>query len=132
MTRSRSQHWLLGILALASVLFSGCGYGNQSALNNAGVQSERLGFLWWLFLAITAVVYVVVMALLIVAFFQVRRAGANADPEIKPDPARERRVGKIIKIAVGVTAITLVALMIISFRAGRAIDTLHCPRILWK
>jgi len=35
MTRSRSQHWLLGILALASVLFFGCGYGNQSALNNA-------------------------------------------------------------------------------------------------
>ena len=124
MTKLKAQYWLIGTLALAGVLFSGCGYGNQSALNNAGIQSERLGFLWWLFLSITAVVYVVVMALLIVAFLHVRRAGATSDPEIKPDPANERRVGNIIKVAVGVTAITLFALMITSFRAGRAIDTL--------
>ena len=124
MKRSESNYWLIGTLASASVLCSGCGYGNQSALNSAGIQSERLGSLWWLFLAITGVVYVVVMALLIVAFFRVRRAGANSVPDIKPDPARERKVGNIIKVAVAVTAITLFALMITSFSAGRAIDSL--------
>jgi cytochrome c oxidase subunit 2 len=109
---------------LASVLFSACGYGNQSALNNAGVQAERLGSLWWLFLAITATVYVIVMSLLIFAFFRVRRAASGSDPEIKADQRRDRKAGNIIKGAVGVTALVVFVLMIVSFRTGRAIDTL--------
>lgn len=124
MRRLRRQQYLPATLALASVLFSGCGYGNQSALNNAGIQAERLGSLWWLFLGITATVYVIVMALLIVAFFRVRRARSGSEPDIKPDQGRDRKAGNIIKGGIGVTALVVFVLMIISFRTGRAIDSL--------
>jgi len=124
MSRNWSHRWMSGTLAFASFLFSSCGYGNQSAVESAGIQSQRLATLWWVFLAITAAVYVIVMVFLIAAFVRVRRADAGSEPEIKPEPARERKVGNIIKAAVAITAIILFALMITSFRMGRAIDTL--------
>ena len=124
MTRSSLHRWLPGTLALASFLFSACGYGHQSDLESAGIQAHRLETLWWIFLAITATVYVIVMAVLIVAYFRVRRAGSETEPEIKPDPASERKAGNLIKGLVAVTAIILFTLMITSFRMGRAIDTL--------
>jgi len=111
-------------LAAASVFLTCCGYGNQSAVESAGIQSQRLETLWWVFLGITSVVYLIVMALLMIAFFRVRRTNAESVPEIKPDPARDKKVSNIIKGAVAITVITLFALMITSFRTGRAIDTL--------
>jgi cytochrome c oxidase subunit 2 len=112
------------MLALASVFFTACGHGDQSAVDAAGVQSERLGSLWWLFLGITAAVYIIVMVLLIIAFFRVKRANEQSEPDIYPDAGRDKRIGNIIKAAVGVTTIVLFALMITSFRTGRAVDTL--------
>src|SRR3954467_557048 len=111
-------------LAAASVFLTCCGYGNQSAVESAGIQSQRLETLWWVFLGITSVVYLIVMALLMIAFFRVRRTNAESVPEIKPDPARDKKGSNIIKGAVAITVITLFALMITSFRTGRAIDTL--------
>src|SRR3954466_5571908 len=102
MRSSKFQSLLLTTLASASVFFSGCGYGNQSAINSAGIQSERLSSLWWIFLGLTATVYVIVMAILIFVFFRVRRAGRESDPDIKPDQIREKKVANIIKGAVAV------------------------------
>jgi len=124
MRSSKFQYWLFMILASASVFFSGCGYGNQSAINSAGIQSERLSSLWWIFLGLTATVYVIVMAILIFVFFRVRRAGRESDPDIKPDQIREKKVANIIKGAVAVTALIMFVLMITSFRAGLAMDKL--------
>jgi cytochrome c oxidase subunit 2 len=70
------------------------------------------------------VVYVIVMAIVIAAFFRTRRVGPDEEPEIAPDPAREKKVGNVIKVGVAVTLVTLFALMITSFNTGRAIDTL--------
>jgi len=112
------------MLALASVFFASCGFGDQSALNTTGVQAERLGGLWWTFFWVTASVYVIVMALLIAAFVRVRRSDNSTEADIKPDKARDRRVGNIIKAAVAVTAIIVFTLMVMSFRVGRSIDTL--------
>ena len=124
MKMSKAHTCISFVAILAIVSISGCGYGNQSAVESAGVQAHRLGTLWWVFLGITTVVYVVVMALLIAAFFRVRRAGADSNPDIKPDARREKKVSNIIKGGVVVTTVTLFALMIASFRTGRAIDTL--------
>jgi cytochrome c oxidase subunit II len=113
-----------GILAIASIFLAACGHGNQSAIESAGVQAGRLNGLWWLFFWITAAVYVAVMLLLIVAYFRVPRAGDGSEAEILPDKGRERRVSNIVKSGVALTVLTVFALMIVSFRAGQAIDLL--------
>jgi cytochrome c oxidase subunit 2 len=123
MERRVKKSVLFGMLASAGFLFASCG-GRQSAVNAAGIQAERLEGLWWLFFYVTGFVYVAVMAVLLIAFIRNRRADEATPPDISPDEQRETRIGNVIKAAVGVTIVTLFALMIISFRTGRAINTL--------
>lgn len=111
------------MLAVASVFTTSC-EGNQSALDPAGMQSEHLSYLWWVFFLVTAIVYAIVMAVLIVAFFRRRRSAPGSKAEIIPDPASDKRAANVIKGSVAITVITIFALMITSFRAGRAIDSL--------
>ena len=118
-----SKRVLLKMLAAASVFFASCGYGNQSALNSTGVQSEQVRDLWWIWLAITATVYVIVMVVLIAAYFRVRRAGAEARPDTAPDARSERKASNIVKGCVALTALIVFTLMILSFRTGRAMAT---------
>ncbi len=101
-----------------------CGGGRQSAVDAAGIQADRLEHLWWLFFWITAVVYVVVIALLIIAWIRNKRANEQDRPDAFPDPAREGRVKTIVGGGVAVTVITLFVLMVTSFRAGSAINSL--------
>jgi cytochrome c oxidase subunit II len=124
MKRFQARYFYRMMLALAGLFFPSCGNHDQSALDAAGTQAGRLGSLWWIFFVVTAAVYVIVITPLIVAFFRVRRADSNTEPEIRPDAAREKKVGKIIKGAVAVTVLTMFALMVTSFRIGRSIDTL--------
>jgi cytochrome c oxidase subunit 2 len=97
--------------------------GSQSALDAAGIQSQRLESLWWLFLYITAAVYVIVIAVLLAAWARSRK-GDSATPPERTDPKRERNAANIVKGAVAVTTLVLFALMITSFRTGRAINSL--------
>lgn len=114
-------------LAAAIVCGASC-RGSQSALDAAGLQSGRLESLWWLFFGVCATVYLIVMAVLLTAFFRARREDTKSDaqtaPDVSPDNARENRLGTIIKAAVGVTLVALFFLMIASFRTGRAINSL--------
>ena len=102
---------------------SGCG-GSQSALDAAGVQAGRLENLWWIFFSVTAGVYVIVMAVLTVALVRRRRGDERTAPETAPDASREKRISNTVKGAVAITTVVLFALMIVSFRTGRAIQTL--------
>ena len=124
MTRVSSNLKATSLLASASVFFSACGHGNQSAVEPSGLQAEHLSFLWWIFLGITAAVYVVVMVILVVAFVRKRRATAEDEADLLPDPSRETRVSNVVKAAVAVTLLTMFALMLVSFRTGRALNTL--------
>ena len=110
----------------ASVL-AACG-GSQNALDSAGVQSGRIESLWWIFFWITAVIYLIVMAVLAVAIFRRKKADEKTAPETKPDAVREQWTANIIKGAVGVSVIILFTLMILSFRTGTAINTLSAER----
>jgi cytochrome c oxidase subunit II len=109
---------LIGLLALAA-----CG-GPQNALDSAGIQAGRLESLWWIFFWVTAAVYVIVMVVLLIAVFRRRRADENTAPETKPDPIREQWTGNLIKGAVALTLLIMFTLMVLSFRTGRAINTL--------
>jgi cytochrome c oxidase subunit 2 len=119
----RKNLWAAGLLASASFLFASCG-GRQSALDAAGIQAERLQDLWWLFFYITAAVYVIVMAVLLVALFRNKKVDERTPAEVEPDEARETRIGYVVKAAVAVTLVTLFALMITSFRTGKALNSL--------
>ncbi|PYT01625.1 MAG: cytochrome c oxidase subunit II [Acidobacteria bacterium] len=110
-------------LASASFLFSSCG-GNQSAVDAAGIQAERLQNLWWLFFGVCTAVYIIVMTVLVIAFFRNRRAGADTLPEIGHEPPGENRAAYTVKGAVAVTVVILFVLMFVSFRTGSAINTL--------
>jgi len=121
--RSAAHHLTRTALALAGFVLASCG-GQQSALDSAGIQSERLESLWWLFFYVLGTIYLIVMAVLVVALIRRRRADSATPPEIAPNEGRERRMGNTIKAAVVVSAIILFTFMVISFRTGRAINTL--------
>lgn len=108
---------------LAAMILTACG-GSQSALDAAGVQAGRLENLWWLFFWVCAAVYVIVMAVLLAALFRRKAGSSETPPEITPDEQREKRIGNIIKGAVAVTVLILFTFMIVSFRTGRAINSL--------
>lgn len=112
----------LGTVATALVL-TGCS-GNQAALDPRGLQASRLSGLWWIFFTVTVVVYVAVMAVLLTSLFRRKHSTAHDKPDVIPDNQRESRAGNVVKASVGITLVALFALMITSFRTGRAIDTL--------
>ena len=87
--------------------------GIQSALEPAGVQAERIARLWDVFLWVSIVVYVVVMLFLAAALLRRR-------PEIVPNTTSPR-VRTTVSVAVGVTILTLLALVIASVFTGRSI-----------
>jgi cytochrome c oxidase subunit II len=121
--KSLSAGVLCAAAIFGGIILSGC-RGSQSALDSAGIQSGRLENLWWLFFSICAAVYVIVMAVVLAALIRRRKGDAETAPEIAPEAKSEKRLGNTVKGAVLVTTLILFALMIISFRTGRAIQTL--------
>jgi cytochrome c oxidase subunit II len=87
--------------------------GIQSALEPAGRYAETIGQLWDLFLGVTVVVYLLVLAFLIVALLRRR-------PEILP-AATSSRVKLAVQIATGSTVVILFGLLIASVMTGRLI-----------
>jgi cytochrome c oxidase subunit 2 len=110
-------------LALLLVLAAGCsGPAHQSALHPAGVQAGRIHSLWLLYLTITALVYVAVMGMILVAFFRPRRSAEH--PLTAPPLGQELRLGIAVTAAVAVTVVLLFVLLLGDFLTGRGIDAL--------
>lgn len=82
--------------------------GFQSALHPAGPHAERIGDLWNVFLAVSTVVYVLVMIYLLLGLF--RRTQAT-----------ERGASRVVWIASGLTVLVLFALLGSSIYASRGI-----------
>ncbi len=87
--------------------------GIQSALEPAGIQAERIARLWDVFLWVSLIVYVLVLAFLAAALFHRR-------PEIIPN-ATSPRVRTAVSIATGITVLTLLALITASAFTSRSI-----------
>jgi cytochrome c oxidase subunit II len=89
---------------------------SPNALTPAGPLSAEIAQLFWIFVAISAVVYVVVLGFLV---FALRRGdGARA---ALPDSPAARRAVRAIGIAVGVTSVILVVLAVSDFLSNRVI-----------
>lgn len=109
-------------LPLASaLLLAACdGYDRQSMLHSAGPQAERAETLWWFFFwTATAVCVAVTAALLWAGFHRRRPAEDPVTHEVAPE--LQRKMGRVVATAVGVTALILFAFLFASFRTGRAV-----------
>jgi cytochrome c oxidase subunit 2 len=89
--------------------------GLQSALEPAGVHAEKIGRLWDVFLTVSVVVYVLVLAFLLIALFR-RRKSEQAESS--------RGAFAAVSVATGITVLTLFALLISSIFTSRGIASI--------
>jgi cytochrome c oxidase subunit II len=111
-------------VAMAAAACAGGCTGRQAALDPAGSNAGHVEGLWWLFFWVCVVVYVLTMAVILIAYVRGRRGRepvAAAAPETQPEPLRERRLAAVVTVALGVTVVTLFVLMIGDFVTGRAV-----------
>jgi cytochrome c oxidase subunit 2 len=98
--------------ALSTLLLSGC-TGWQSALDPHGPGARSIAWLFWVFTALSVVVWTLVMIALAAAViwrrFRPVDPFARFDP-LRPDPATDKRATRIIVGAVGATVLILLVL----------------------
>ncbi|HEX6533157.1 MAG TPA: cytochrome c oxidase subunit II [Gemmatimonadaceae bacterium] len=97
----------------------------QSALDPAGPQGDRFIGLWWLSLAISVAVFVLVVIALLVAALRRRHEPVAVEPVVAPEPAGERSLGRVVNAAVAVTVVLLFVWLVASVRTGRAYTSLR-------
>lgn len=85
--------------------------GVQSALDPAGPNAQAIASLFWIFMALSVVVWLPITALLLVL---TRRNFADSRPFLR-DPAGERRAGRIIAACVATTTAIVIVLTLVSF-----------------
>jgi cytochrome c oxidase subunit II len=117
---SKCARRMLRALTIACCLpAAGCG-GTQSALDPAGPGAARIGDIWWLMLFVCAGVLVLVMAALVWAIARRRRpAGELASETLRLNPQRERRMGQVVGVSIGITVAILFLFLAASFWIGR-------------
>jgi cytochrome c oxidase subunit 2 len=113
-----------GLPLLAMALAEGCG-GVQSALDPAGPEAAKLARLTWVFIAVSACVFVLVVVYLAVALF--RRRAPSSRPVVEPDARTRRKLGRSIGVATAATVLTLVALLASSAAAGHVLSRIDEP-----
>lgn len=113
------------VTIVAGALLPAAGHDAQSALHPAGPQAERFLSLWWLSIAISATVLVLVVIFLLVAALRRREARGVVGPTVAPEPARERSLGRVVSAATAVTVAILFVWLVASVRTGRAYTSLR-------
>lgn len=130
------------------------------ALDPAAVQAERIADLWWGFFWVCTVAYALVLAAALWAALRRRAAGAPAkegpterDPApgndarplhlveprvLEREPARERRLARVVGAATAATVVGLLGLLVASVATGRALGrtgeerrTVHVTGYQW-
>jgi cytochrome c oxidase subunit II len=100
----------------------------QSALDPAGPAAARILDLFWLFAGVCGVVYLLVIAALVWAVLRRRARGGAAEPY--PEAGVERRLGRVVGGAVGVTVVILAVFVVASFATDRSLARLAEPEDL--
>jgi cytochrome c oxidase subunit 2 len=93
----------------------------QSALDPAGSGAQAISGIWWLFFWVCVAVTVLVGAGLAWAMLHRRHAPLPGAPAAHPDPAGERRIGRVVGAATAVTVAVLVALTVATFSVAHAL-----------
>ena len=103
------------------ILLSNCS-GTQTALDPAGVSATAIHRIWLLLFWVSAAVWILVI--LALAWAMLRRRGRHdfsTVPEPQPHAPAERRIGVFVGTAVAATVVTLIALTVVSYSAGRGL-----------
>ena len=88
----------------------------QSVLAPAGIQAAQIAWLWWVMLAVCAVVFVVVLVFVSIGLRRASRQEVPATPE--------RRLHVAIGGATTLTILTLLGLLTAAIATGRAVQAL--------
>jgi cytochrome c oxidase subunit II len=96
----------------------------SGALDAAGPQAGAIAGLFWFFLAVTGVVFVLVVAAWALALLRRRPPPDAADRPLVVDADRERRMGTAVVAATGLTVVGLVVLLVASVLTTRALSSL--------
>ena len=89
----------------------------QSALDPGGDTARSILNLFWLFLAVCAVIWVIVMLMLLAAVL--RRRAVALDPVLEPEPSEERRIGWVVGCGVIASVIVLMIFTLASFLTNK-------------
>jgi cytochrome c oxidase subunit 2 len=93
----------------------------QSALDPAGPQAQRIGTLWWSMFYIMSAVFVAVMIALLLATFRTRAITSESHALIRPERQQELRFRRRVVSAVLLTVVILLGFLVASFLVGRTI-----------
>jgi cytochrome c oxidase subunit 2 len=93
---------------------------NQSVLSPAGIQASSIHALWVILLSVCTAVFISVLAALLIA---VVRGSRRSEEDSAPPP--ETTLTRYVGVAVGVTAVTLIALLVASVWTGRTVASLQ-------
>jgi cytochrome c oxidase subunit 2 len=102
--------------------------GTQSALNPAGTPASNILNIWLIFLAVSLLVFFIIVTLLIISL--VRNKNKNSTPIIEPDVALETRMKKTVIAGVVATALILFGLLVADSFTEREVYSLHDPKPL--
>jgi cytochrome c oxidase subunit 2 len=111
--------------AACLLLLSGC-KGTQSALDPAGPQAGRIEGLWWLMFWVESAIFLIVMGFLLAAILRrrrPRRGEATDAPDLKPEPARERRLSHFVIGGVAVSILIQFVFLVASYTTGDAVTS---------
>jgi cytochrome c oxidase subunit 2 len=100
----------------------------QSALDVGGEGAERIAVLFWMFSAICAAVWALVM--LALAWAALRRQRVMQENPLEPQPAAERWATGAVAGAIALTALTLIFLVASSYFTGKSLAGLGGPEAL--
>ena len=115
----RAANYRSSAAAAAALLLAGC-QGPQNILDVAGEQAERIAGLWYFLIAVTTVVWILVVLTMFGAIWRRRVRAEPTDIPGEPSPTRgERRLGVVVGSAVVLTTITLIVFTLDSFFVER-------------
>jgi cytochrome c oxidase subunit 2 len=108
-----------GILSFAFAWLLGC-QGRQSALDPAGPQSGRIHSLTQMFVWISGLVFILVLAFLLYALWRGRKNTDRTPGEIR----EQKRAAWVVAVSTVITTLILTGYLINSVAKGRAISTM--------
>lgn len=117
-TGRRSQCLRIGCTLLLTVAGCASQHSNESVLDPAGPQGDRIAKLFWVFTGVGVFVWCAVILFLVLALW--RRRSRETTPILQPAASRERRIGLIVTGSVVLTIAILFALLVGEFTTARA------------
>jgi cytochrome c oxidase subunit II len=112
--------WRMTLLASFTAALAGC-EGNHSAFNTGGPRARQIADLMLAFFGVSAVVYLVVVALLLWALL--RRRSSKAHRSAERAASAEARARLAVGGGIGLTVIVLVGLAIADFTVQRSLSS---------